>query len=133
LAGAAQSPTKVKVTRLKKRADFLRLARGRRWSAPGLVLQMAERAPTAPAGAGEIGLGFTVTKKVGSAVARNRAKRRLREAARLVLPLYATPGCDYVLIGREATLTRAFADLIADLKQALRKIHGGRPPKAEEQ
>jgi ribonuclease P protein component len=73
-----------------------------------------------------------VTKKIGNAVVRNRAKRRLREVARAVLPLYGTPGHDYVLIGRDATLTRPFTSLIDDLKQALRKVHGGRP-KAEEQ
>jgi len=119
----------VKVSRLLKRADFLRLARGRRWSTPGLVLQMVQ--PTAPAPG--IRAGFTATKKIGGAVVRNRAKRRLREAARAVLPLYATPGCDYVLIARDATPERPFAALIEDLKLALRKVHGGRPPKAEEQ
>jgi len=117
------------VSRLLKRADFLRLARGRRWSTPGLVLQMAQ--PSEPAAG--IRAGFTATKKIGGAVVRNRAKRRLREAARAVLPLYATPGCDYVLIARDATPERPFAALVEDLKLALRKVHGGRPPKAEEQ
>jgi len=117
------------VSRLVKRADFLRIARGRRWTATGLVLQMAPHPDDEPR---EVRAGFTVTKKIGNAVVRNRAKRRLREAARAVLPLYATPGSDYVLVGREATLTRQFASLIEDLKQALRKVHGGRSPKAEE-
>ncbi|MBL9095411.1 MAG: ribonuclease P protein component [Alphaproteobacteria bacterium] len=120
------APPKVKVSRLKTRADFLRLARGRKWAAPGLVLQMA------PVEGDETRAGFTVTKKIGNAVVRNRAKRRLREVARAVLPLYASPGCDYVLIAREATPDRPFASLVEDLKQALRKVHGGRPPKAEE-
>ena len=124
---------KVKVSRLMKRADFLRLARGRKWAAAGLVLQMAQTPPEKVAQPDEVRAGFTVTKKVGNAVVRNRAKRRLREAARAVLPLYGARGCDYVLIGREATLTRPFSSLIEDLKQALRKVHGGRPPKAEEQ
>jgi len=121
----------VKVSRLVKRADFLRLNRSRKWAAPGLVLQMAETPDLSPPQASGLRVGFTVTKKVGIAVVRNRAKRRLREAARAVLPLYACPGHDYVLIGREATLTRPFASLVEDLKQALRKVHGGRPPKAE--
>lgn len=117
------------MSRLLKRADFLRLAKGRRWSAPGLVLQMAPM----PEEADAIRAGFTATKKLGGAVVRNRVKRRLREVARMVLPLYAKPGCDYVLIGREATATRPFPSLIDDLKLALRKVHGGRSPKAEEQ
>jgi ribonuclease P protein component len=119
----------VKVSRLIKRADFLRLARGRKWAAPGLVLQMA---PT-PEPAEALRIGFTATKKLGGAVVRNRVKRRLREAARQVLPLLGKTGHDYVLIGREATAERPFAALIDDLKLALRKVHGGRPPKAEEQ
>jgi ribonuclease P protein component len=121
-------PDKVKVSRLKTRADFLRLARGRKWAAPGLVLQMAQT----PAEGTEARAGFTVTKKIGNAVVRNRAKRRLREVARAVLPLYAAAGCDYVLIAREATPVRPFASLIEDLKLALRKVHGARTPKAEE-
>ena len=129
LADAGAIREKVKVSRLLKRADFLRLSRGRKWAAPGFVLQMAK----GPDDSGAVRAGFTVTKKVGGAVVRNRAKRRLREVARAVLPLYASPGSDYVLVGREATLTRSFAALLEDLKQALRKVHGGRPPKAEEQ
>ena len=120
------------MSRLIKRADFLRLNRGRKWATGGVVLQSAE-SPAPNVNEPGIRLGFTVTKKVGNAVVRNRAKRRLREAARAVLPLYATPGYDYVLIGRDATLTRSFSGLIEDLKLALRKVHGGRPPKAEEQ
>lgn len=120
------------MSRLKARADFLRLARGRKWSAPGLVLQM-DQTPATVEAAGDIRVGFTVTKKVGNAVVRNRAKRRLREAARAVLPLSGRGGCDYVLIGREGTLSRRFADLIQDLEMALRKVHGGRSRKAEEQ
>lgn len=66
-------------------------------------------------------LGITATRKVGNAVARNRARRRLREAARLVLPRNAAPG-DYVLIGRPATLQRPFALLVSDLFEALRRL-----------
>lgn len=131
LAGAPPDPAKpdkVKVSRLRTRADFLRLAKGRKWASPGLVLQMAQ----APVQSTEARAGFTVTKKIGNAVVRNRAKRRLREVARAVLPLYASAGCDYVLIAREATPDRPFASLIEDLKKALRKVHGGQSPKAEE-
>jgi ribonuclease P protein component len=112
----------VKVSRLMIRADFLRLAKGRRYSTPGLVLQMQP----APAPMDGLRVGFTATKKLGNAVARNRVKRRLREAARLVLPLFAQAGCDYVLIGREATASRLFPELLDDLKLALSKVHAAR-------
>jgi ribonuclease P protein component len=123
------------IHRLKKRADFLRVAKGRRFSMPGLVLQMAPSGLAPPADAlaanGETGpapirLGFTVTKKVGIAVIRNRARRRLRAAAAQIMPLHAKPGRDYVLIGREGTLTRPFPDLLADLETALTRIEGRR-------
>ncbi len=75
-----------------------------------------------------IRVGFTCTKKVGNAVARNRAKRRLREVARMVLPAHGRDGWDYVLIGREgATADRPFEDLKQDLISALKKLHQNRP------
>lgn len=75
-----------------------------------------------------IRVGFTCSKKVGNAVARNRAKRRLREVARLILPELGRPGWDYVLIGRpQATATRPFDALQDDLRYALRKLHGDTP------
>ena len=104
--------------RLKKRADFLKAARGRKWAAPGLVLQAAGRGDEDPPR-----VGFTVTKRIGNAPERNRVKRRLREAARLVMPNRARDGYDYVLIGRKATLDRDFAGLKDDLALALRKVH----------
>lgn len=67
-------------------------------------------------------LGITVTKKVGNAVRRNRVRRRLRAAAVQVLPVHAKLGYDYVLIGRAATLTRPFPDLLADLGRALGRL-----------
>lgn len=119
----------VKVSRLVKRADFLRLAKGQRYVTDGLVLQMQPN----PEGIPGLRAGFTATKKLGNAVVRNRTKRRLREAARLVFPLFAKPGFDYVLIGREATVSRPFALLIDDLKRALVRVHAGRPRKADTQ
>lgn len=68
-------------------------------------------------------VGFTVTKKVGNAVVRNRVKRRLREAARMELAHSAKPGFDYVVIGRKATIERDFDRLREDLAKAMRKVH----------
>lgn len=73
-----------------------------------------------------IGVGFTASKKVGGAVARNRAKRRLRALAAEILPAEGRPGFDYVLIARPATVTRAFDDLRADLREALARTRGPR-------
>ena len=103
--------------RLCKRAEFLRVASaGRRAATHGLVLQALARGDDAPAR-----LGFTVTKKVGNAVVRNRTRRRLREAARLVLRERPLAGVDLVLIGRDATRGRPFAVLMDDLRRALDK------------
>lgn len=107
-----------RLARLKRRSDFLRVAAAqRKWAAPGLILQTAERE-----GGGEPRVGFTVSRRVGSAVRRNRARRRLRAAADRVLPGCARRGRDYVIIGRAATPERPFADLLADLEQALRRV-----------
>ncbi len=101
--------------RLKRRVEFLRVtAGGRRAATPGLVLQALARGDQGPAR-----LGFTVTKKVGGAVVRNRTRRRLRAAARLVLAERPVAGADLVLIGREATRGRRFALLLDDLRRAL--------------
>lgn len=123
------------VRRLKRRADFLRVARRcRKWAAPGLVLQAHRRGPPeSKGGASPIGVGFTVSRKVGNAVHRNRARRRLRAAAALLLERDGRPGYDYVLIGRPATVTRPFPALLADLEQALKRTgrDGPRQPAAD--
>ena len=91
------------------------MARGAKAVRPGLVIQAR---PSGAAGDG-VRAGFTATRKVGGAVVRNRAKRRLREAARLLLPLHGSPGCDYVFIARHSTAVRAWPRLLDDMKSAL--------------
>ena len=112
---------------LTRRADFLAAAKARRQSAAGLLLQARRR------GAEEDGdlvrVGYTCSKKVGNAVLRNRAKRRLRAAARQVLPDLGLPGWDYVLVGRAgATIDAPFATLVQDLAAGLNAVHGTRRP-----
>ncbi|QQA43373.1 ribonuclease P protein component [Pelagovum pacificum] len=107
--------------RLRQRADFLACQhRGRSKGTPGFHLQALKRDD----GDATMRAGFTCSKKVGNAVARNRAKRRLREIARLELPAYGQPGWDYVLIGRrEATADHDFATMREDLRAALAEVH----------
>ena len=104
--------------RLKRRQDFVAAAKALYAAMPGLVIQARDRKD-----GGAARVGFTVTKKLGNAVARNRIKRRLREAARLGLPDKARTGFDYVLIGRGGVLSRSFSDLQTDLSSALKRLH----------
>lgn len=118
--------------RLRKREEFLRTRGGRSWRTPSLVLQARRNERDA---AGTARFGYTATKRLGTAVRRNRARRRLKEAVRLAAPDHARPGYDYVIIARRGTLTQAFPDIVKELQTALRRVHGGetgqRPPAAE--
>ena len=106
--------------RLPKRADFLRMSSaGARRVTPGFILEAAPHPDdTLP----PMRIGFTASRKVGNAVARNRAKRRLRALADKVMPEAADPAQDYVFIGRTETLKRDFATMEQDLRQALKKL-----------
>jgi ribonuclease P protein component len=111
------------ITTLQKRADFLLAARARRQGTSSLLLQGRKRREDEPATG--IRVGYTCSKKVGNAVKRNHAKRRLREAARAVIAEQGIDGWDYVLIGKARdTSARPFHLLLNDLRYALRKVHG---------
>ncbi|WP_115938533.1 ribonuclease P protein component [Aestuariispira insulae] len=107
------------VERLTRRSEYLRVAGARRSAAmPGLVLQARESNMQEAT----IRVGFTASRKVGKAVVRNRARRRLKAVAREILPLFALPGHDYVLIARAGTVDRPYPALIRDLKKALKRL-----------
>ena len=108
-------PVLARPGRLKRRAEFLRAASaGKKAAVGGVVLQALARPDTLP-----VRLGFTVTKKVGNAVIRNRTRRRLKEAARLLLRDRPLTGLDVVLIGRDSTRKRNFLVLQNDIRRAL--------------
>jgi ribonuclease P protein component len=110
------------VIRLRRRPEFVAVAgSGRRWVASAFVLQAGPRPQTAE-GVPELGLGFTASRRIGKAVARNRARRRLREAARRILPGPAEPGFNYVIVARPAALTCPFDLLLQDLTTAFARV-----------
>ncbi|MCC6737258.1 MAG: ribonuclease P protein component [Bauldia sp.] len=118
--------------RLLARRDYLAVAKGRKVGRPSFLVQALERGTDGPAR-----FGFTVTRKIGNAVVRNRVRRRLKEAVRLIGRSAARPGTDYVLVGRPGALGRSFDRILADLAGALAEL-GGRaatttPPGAARQ
>lgn len=105
------------MNRLRKRADFLRAQKGVRQVRASVTLELCKSPGP------DLRVGFTATRKIGGAVQRNRAKRRLRAAAQALLPLYGLSGHDYVLVARAGTLTRDYPGLLDDLKAALDQAH----------
>ena len=117
----------VTITRLKRRSDFVSITRrGQKWATPGLVLQSHRRKDAETTSRNGIRVGFTVTKKVGNAVIRNRARRRLKAVAADVIATHGQDLIDYVLIGRAGTLKRPYALLVSDLKTAMQRLNAYR-------
>ena len=121
MTGASLTITAFKIERLRKRPDFLACAKAAS-CARGAVLIQARPRDELPL----IRVGFTATKRIGGAVERNRAKRRLREAARLLLPGLASPGFDYVFIARGGVTARPWPRLLDDVKSALLRLAADR-------
>ncbi|WP_110298490.1 ribonuclease P protein component [Blastomonas natatoria] len=107
---------------MRQRSDFLAANGGLRVGTPGFVLLVKSRADQNA----QARIGYTVTKKTGNAVVRNRIKRRFRELARALLPEHGIAGADHVLIGRTDALTRDFAAMKADLERALARVREGK-------
>ena len=103
--------------RLRQRADFLAVANGPRMNSAAFVVQSRRRD-----GAGPIRVGFTVTRKNGTATERNRIRRRLRELVKRLDVISMRPHSDYVLVGRRAALNRGFATMLDDLRSALHRL-----------
>lgn len=106
------------IQKLTKRSEFLACAQAPSCAKGAVVVQARPRGDETAL----VRVGFTATKRIGGAVERNRAKRRMREAARAVLPQFAAPGVDYVIIARGGVLKRPWARLLDDVKSALLRL-----------
>jgi ribonuclease P protein component len=116
----------LKIERLTSRPQFLAAAKGVSQARGAVVVQRLDRSDGDPA----VRVGFTATRKVGGSVVRNRAKRRLREAARALVPDHGVPGSDYVLIARMGTAGRDWLRLLDDVKSALTRLATAPAPSA---
>ena len=103
--------------RLRQRADFVAAANGSRMASPAFVVQSRARGDSGP-----VRIGFTVTKKVGTATERNRVRRRLRELVKRLDAASVPPHHDYVIVGRRAALDRGFETMFNDLRSALSRL-----------
>ncbi|HEY0435504.1 MAG TPA: ribonuclease P protein component [Phenylobacterium sp.] len=121
MADASPQSAPFRIERLTKRPEFLACAQAPA-CARGAVLVQAKARDDQPL----VRAGFTATKRIGGAVQRNRAKRRLREAARLLLPQFGSPGFDYVFIARGGVVTRPWDRLLDDMKSALIRLAADR-------
>ena len=119
---SAVSDALFKIERLKKRPDFLACAQAAHCARGAVLVQARPRDGVEQEGEPLVRAGFTATKRIGGAVERNRAKRRLREAARLLLPALASPGFDYVFVARGGVTTRPWPRLLDDVKSALLRL-----------
>ncbi|MDX2274818.1 MAG: ribonuclease P protein component [Hyphomonadaceae bacterium] len=106
------------IVRLTKRAQFLYVRGGAKAVRETVIIEARRRQPAE----GAVGVGFTASKKVGNAVARNRSRRRLREAAKRLLPSLGLPGADYVLVARQTTPDAPWARLLDDVQNALLRL-----------
>jgi ribonuclease P protein component len=113
---------RIAMVRLKQRADFLAAASGAKIATAAFVLQGRNRDDGGPAR-----IGFTVSRKVGTAVERNRVRRRLRDVVRRSAADDLRSGFDYVLVGRRTALNRPFEQIIEDFRNALRRLERTRP------
>ena len=121
----AQKNKKKLISKIKKRADFLKASKADfKYIAPSVIVQAREHTNGEIKMIGSLAsrVGFTVSKKVGNSVIRNLIKRRLRAAARSLMPKYSMPNHDIVIIGRKKTIEKKFTEILTDIKKALIKL-----------